>query len=444
MRDLIITLLLALGGGAAVVAAGVAQNRPELAVLHAEGPVTAGIGIHARHPTDADLSDMKAAGFRFVRTDLTWSRIEKARGVYDWQEADHRIAAMWARGLRPVLILDYSNPLYATGALTARSQWPAPRDSRGVGAFTAWATAAASRYARYSPIWELWNEPDGDVFWPPNADPGQYLALAESSCAGIRSVDGRATIWAPALSSQHGRSAVDSSFLKTVLDSSLPSCLSAISVHPYTSWREIDSTPEYWNALRALAMRAPRPFVSSESGISRVSGTRLTDATQASYLVRMLIYDHMVHLPVSIWYNWRNDGPDPTAFEDNYGLMDFNDRPKPAFMALAALIKQTNGLDRECLVRDRGHALLYGWRQNGPDQLVLVAWSTTNIVPGLSADPVGSIDVNLPGVKGVPSANDLYGQSVNATQIGPASWRIGGSVQPYYIHYTGHIPTACT
>jgi hypothetical protein len=444
MRSWTVTLLAGLSATVVGVVTCVGQGQSAQPVLHAVGPVTSGMGIQARHPTDADLDGMKTAGFAWVRSDVTWSRIEKTRGIYDWQEIDHRVAAMSARRLRPILILAYSNPLYTSKAISSRGQWPAPNDPQAISAFATWAATAASRYAHLTPTWELWNEPDGDVFWPPKADPTAYLSLAQRTCVAIRKVDSGATIWGPALSSQHDVSALDSPFLKTVLASSLPSCLSAISLHPYTSWRKIDLTPEFWHDVRALPTRSALPFVSSESGISKIDGTRLTDANQASYLVRMFIYNHMAHVPVSIWYDWRDDGPDPTSFEHNYGLMDFNGKPKPAFMALTTMVSQTAGLDRQCLVRESGRAMLYDWRQDRPDQLVLVAWSAPQVLRALTANPTGEIEVVLPGVKGSPTATDLYGHHAGITQTGTQIWRIDGEVQPYYIHYTGHIPDKCT
>jgi hypothetical protein len=443
LRESIIALLLSLFISADGITASIWQNGSQNNVLRAAGPVTSGMGISTHSTADSDLDGMKAVGFNFVRIDFRWDRVESTPGVYNWEETDRRVAAIAERGMRPIMILDYSNPIYTTEAPGARTRWNAPHDPKSIRAFSDWAARAARRYARFNPVWELWNEPDTADLWPPRANPNAYLALAESSCTAIRAVDSRATIWGPALSSQHHLSALASPFLKQVLASSLPACLSAISVHPYAFWSEIDRAPDYWNAVRRMPVRTARPFVSSESGISNY-GTRITAATQASYLARMFIYDHMAHIPVSIWYDWRDDGRDPLEPEHHFGLLDVNGKPKPAYVALATLVHQTAGLDRQCLVQNNSRSLLYDWQVDRPNQIVLIAWATTQGLKGLSTDPTGPISVPLPAAKGTPTAVDFSGHPASIREIGPDSWQIDGGGQPYYVRYAGTLPAACS
>ncbi len=68
-----------------------------------------GVNIHFSSGHTQDLDRIAAAGFKFIRMDLTWSSIETVKGVYDWSAYDDLISNLDQRGLRAILILDYNN-----------------------------------------------------------------------------------------------------------------------------------------------------------------------------------------------------------------------------------------------------------------------------------------------------------------------------------------------
>src|SRR6185369_11269148 len=110
------------------------------------------------------------------------------------------LANLDRRGIRAVLILDYSNPLYeqevtSTNPLTHQPHQTtaSPQHPEGIAGFAAWAAAAAKRFQGRHVLWELWNEPNID-FWSPKPDVTQYTALALAACKAIRQADPQATI----------------------------------------------------------------------------------------------------------------------------------------------------------------------------------------------------------------------------------------------------------
>src|SRR5437763_1363751 len=89
-------------------------------------PNGVGVNIHFVTGHEKDLDLIAAAGFRFVRMDFGWAATERAKGNYNWSEYDQLVANLEQRGMRAVLILDYSNPLYeaevtSTNPLTHQS-----------------------------------------------------------------------------------------------------------------------------------------------------------------------------------------------------------------------------------------------------------------------------------------------------------------------------------
>jgi len=100
-RNLAATLVCFLTGTA------FADGLPDLTI-----PSGVGVNIHFISGHEQDLTMISAAGFKWVRQDFFWDRIERQKGQYDWSEFDAFTTALERHGLRPYYILDYSNPLY--------------------------------------------------------------------------------------------------------------------------------------------------------------------------------------------------------------------------------------------------------------------------------------------------------------------------------------------
>lgn len=98
-----------------------------------------------------DVADTGHAGFRLIRYDMMWEQVEQQKGVYDFRTFDRLLSQMSAKGIHPLFILDYGNPLYGERAL---------RTEEARAAFARFAGAAAARYKGKGVIWEIWNEPN--------------------------------------------------------------------------------------------------------------------------------------------------------------------------------------------------------------------------------------------------------------------------------------------
>jgi len=68
-----------------------------------------GVNIHFTDAKPGELEMIKAAGFKWVRMDLTWGGTERKPGEYDFAAYDRLVAALEKNGLRAVFILDYGN-----------------------------------------------------------------------------------------------------------------------------------------------------------------------------------------------------------------------------------------------------------------------------------------------------------------------------------------------
>jgi hypothetical protein len=323
--------------------------------IHAQIPepvLPAGVGVNIHFVTghQRDLDLIAAAGFKFVRMDFGWGGIERKQGEYDWTGYDELTANLEKRGLRAIYILDYSNPLYEEEVTSKNpingqqhKTTASPQHPESVAAFAKWAGAAVQHFRGRKIIWEIWNEPNIH-FWQPEPDARQYTELALATCKAIRQTDPHAAIVAPA------SSGFPWEFMETLFKSGALEYLDAVSVHPYRAYsKPPESAAADYVKLRELIDRyAPAakknklPILSGEWGYAtHVKGLSLE--TQASFAARQQLANLLNHVPLSIWYDWKNDGDDPNEGEHNFGTVLPDLKPKPAYVAIQTLTRELSG-----------------------------------------------------------------------------------------------------
>jgi hypothetical protein len=313
-------------------------------------PAGVGVNIHFVKGHERDLDMIAAAGFKFVRMDFTWAGIERKRGEYDWSGYEELTANLEKRGIRALYILDYSNPLYEEEVTSPNpisgkqhKTTASPQHPNSVAAFAKWAGAAARRFSGRNIIWEIWNEPNIH-FWQPKPDVQQYITLARATATAIREADARATVVGPAISG------FDPPFMETILASGALEYLDAVTVHPYRDYKKPpESAAADYAKLRELIERhAPAakknkiPILSGEWGYAtHTKGLPLE--TQAAFAARQQFANLLNGVPLSIWYDWKNDGNDPDEREHNFGTVWPDLKPKPAYVAIQTLTRELNG-----------------------------------------------------------------------------------------------------
>lgn len=357
-----------------------------------------GVNIHFTDAKPGELKMIRDAGFRFVRMDFTWGATEKKAGEYDFAAYDRLMTALDEHGLRALFILDYANKLYDDGL--------APHTDVGREAFAKWAKAAVERFKGRGIVWEMWNEPNIAQFWKPKPNVGDYIKLATAVGKAVRAAGPEELYVGPATST------IDLPFLEACFKGGLLQHWSAVTVHPYRQTRPETAIEEY-RALRLLIERyAPEekeiPILSGEWGYS-TAWNGFDAERQAKYLVRQYMVNLYQEVPVSIWYDWRDDGRDPKEAEHNFGTVQHEYRkdndpvyePKPAYKAASQLGKELTGytFSKRLVCGDSAtdFALLFS---KGKDVKV-VAWTT-------SKDPR---ELNIPASDGPFKVADLYGGS---------------------------------
>lgn len=124
-----------------------------------------------------------------------------------------------------------------------------------------------------------------------------------------------------------------------------------------------------------------------------------TELGQAQLLVRMMALQLSAGVSRIFWYDFRNDGIDPTNPEHNFGLIRQDNSPKPAVVAYAILIYMTTGC------RWLGHYVIGG----GNDACVAMASSNKPILIAWNRRGSGSESIRVSSSVKSVTVTDIFG-----------------------------------
>jgi hypothetical protein len=349
-----------------------------------------GVNIHFTG-LPKDLTMIAKAGFKFVRMDLVWSRIERTKGEYEFKDSGYDPLTLGCEqlGIRVLYILDYSNKLYESDRSV--------RTEAGRKAFADFAEAAAKRYAGKGILWEVWNEPNIKQFWTPQPSVYDYCKLVEAVAPRVRQADPSGKVVAGATSQ------IPLEWFEACFKNGLLNWIDVLSIHPYRPQPPETVIQDYAKLRELIARYAPAgkniPVISGEWGYSNINWdkTKLTEQEQADYLVRMFLINSYQNIPVSIWYDWKNDGTDPKEREHNFGTVYHDLNPKAAYLAAKVLSSTLAGYSiRERL--DLGNENDFAFRLTNGNRQAVAFWTIGpchNVIL-----PIEPTEVTLVGIYG--------------------------------------------
>ena len=342
---------------------------PELTV-----PDALGMNIHFTHPRPGEMQMLADSGARWIRMDFGWGGTEREKGKYDFSAFEHLLNTMRPHGLRALFILDYSNRHYDNGL--------SPSSDEGRKAFARWAAAAVKKFQGRGILWEMYNEPNIH-FWKPEPDVKQYVKLAVEVGKALREVAPNEMYIGPATSQ------IDLPFLEECFKAGLLDYWCAVSVHPYRHQKGPETAADEYAQLRRLIDQyAPEgkkiPILSAEWGFS-AAWQNHDEVKQGKLLPRQWLTNLANEVPLSIWYDWHDDGRDPKEPEHHFGMVahpyhegrDPVYDAKPAYLAAQTLTTQLDGFRyglRLSVGSDDDYVLLF----TRGDELRLAAWTTSN------------------------------------------------------------------
>ncbi len=340
------------------------------------------------------------AGVTSIRDEVSWSSVEKEKGVLKIPDSfgvylDEAVK----RGIRPLILLNYSNPFYDKGNY--------PVSPEAVEGFARYCEAVIRYAGDRVKLYQIWNEWDGGCGM-------SYLGFGRGTAAGyvrmLKEVYPRLKKLAPDAVFIANSVCTGETFLEETFKQGVLEYCDAIAFHPY-NYNGADNTAEAWfermKRLRELMKRYPKgedkPLYITEIGWpNQVNKTGSTEQESAVKLARLYLYGRMLpHLKGIWWYDFQDDGWDYKHHENNFGLVRPDLTPKAPFFAmksLASRLSRARLLSTETL--DGGYLLRFDgfWaviNHSGSSDLQLVLESSVPETP-LSIEVIGSAPVTRP------------------------------------------------
>ena len=193
-------------------------------------------------------------------------------------------------------------------------------------------------------------------------------------------------------------------FLRPCISGGILNYVDALSVHPYREYTtqppDIPETVANGDSYSYAAVRnlmqtyghKTLPLAATEWGYSS-SYPGMTDQIQGDYLARMFLVNMSQNIPLTTYYDWSNDGWDPTVPAENYGMVTAyaNLVPKPAYWECQLLTSSLKGETFSKRLNDGntndwllvfsggGHTTLAAWTTGTADTPIVPGWGTLHL-----------------------------------------------------------------
>lgn len=239
--------LLAAATGLALAQQSAAAHLDEAPPQAARLPRSLGVNValeqYDPQQRDEALAEIAAAGFGWVRQRFPWDQIEPTPGAFDWVPWDEIVAAVDARGLELVAVLDGS-PAWARSAEDAANPLAPPASRADFGRFAA---AAAKRYGASLRFYQIWDEPNIAPHWGSRyVDATDYAGLLREGAVQVRSADPDAVVMLAALAptvEPGGLNQSDLAYLDALYAAGAAPWFDAAAAQPYGFDRPPDDPP---------------------------------------------------------------------------------------------------------------------------------------------------------------------------------------------------------
>jgi hypothetical protein len=197
--------------------------------------------------------------------------------------------------------------------------------------------------------WEVWNEPDQWGFW--QAPFPEYLKLYDVTAEAVLQADPTAKIGGPATSY------FSTDHIGEFLEHERYNVLMGVPAHvDFISWHSYGYTPDQVAAnirrmrqiLEDFPMFNPQIFITEfnvlQGGAGDTSAGKKTDTVDGAIAFLSSIESMQRERLDRAFLFELKDGPGPTSYWGRWGILTYDDKPKPLYYALQAYQNRPSGM----------------------------------------------------------------------------------------------------
>ncbi len=179
---------------------------------------------------DTTLSTLESAGIKSIRLSIPWANVEYTQSQLNWSPVDRVIDAAKAKKMSILGIIAYTPPW-----ATAPVNQPINTRPASPALFGQFAGKAAARYKGKIDAYEIWNEPNGAMFYGPTPDANGYTQLLKAAYPAIKAADSSVTVLGGALGAVEEAPGMQNpvTFTNQMYAAGAAGYFDAFSYHPY-------------------------------------------------------------------------------------------------------------------------------------------------------------------------------------------------------------------
>ncbi len=299
------------------------------------------------------MSMLEEGGVQWVRLGLAWEFMEREQGVVQTELLDRLDLAVdeaLARGITPYIQL-LGTPKWASSNPDHVRHWAfTPKDMAD---WTGHVRLMADRFGDRVDYWEVWNEQDWEFWESPLED---FVPLLKAAADELRRVDPGCKIILGGLATDGSTGwdnpLTEENALQRLYDACARPYFDIMGLHTYPydlrtgALETVDRVNNTWTIMERNG-DGHKPIWVNEVGLTTGGGGKVTPAEQAAFL-----RDVMTLLPLHpkvdkvFWYNFRCIGVNPDDDQDNYGIVNHDFSPRPAWEVFSTMEK--DGPRRVC------------------------------------------------------------------------------------------------
>jgi hypothetical protein len=282
------------------------------------------------------FASYKYLGLTSARQTILWSWVEKQKGqlVYgpELTNMDIYIRNAKLKGVDTLLLLCYGNGFYENGGmpLTAESQ-------EGFARYAAFVATHFKGVVKRYEVWNEWSIGMGSKGALTRGDPIAYTRLLTKVKAALKAVDPEIVVVGGVIAH------FDDGWSQLLFNAGALNSMDAYSVHPYNFPDVPEKAVLFLDRLQSIAKLSTGgrelPIYVTEMGWpTHTSG--VAPSVAANYLARFYLLAPMYSfIKGAWWYDYVDDGPDPNAIQQNFGLYHADYTAKAAACAMSEVSK---------------------------------------------------------------------------------------------------------
>lgn len=316
------------------------------------------LSVLSQTELERHLDDLASLGVGWIRVDLAWSTVQPhSKERYRWDAFDRVVREARARDIEVLALITYT-PQWARADTCRSTKKCEPADPQ------AFAQFAAEAVQRYGPMgvdtYEIWNEPNMQLFWAAGASGSRYTALLKAAYTAIKQVDPNAMVISGGLApvATQGGNVSAREFVEQMYEHGVQGYFDALGYHPYSyplaphyykassPWSQIeetewsvrgimrengDGTVPIWLTEYGAPTGGPGSVAESSEHDFPVPD-HVTEAYQRHILADAIQENAQIsHTGPLFWYSYKDLGTSQHDKELHFGILRADGTKKPAY-----------------------------------------------------------------------------------------------------------------